>query len=568
MRILFLCHAFNSLSQRLFVELREGGHEVSVEFDINDAVSLQAVELFRPELIIAPFLKRAIPAQIWRRHVCLVVHPGIPGDRGPSALDWAILEGERNWGVTVLQANAEMDGGDVWASREFALREASKASLYRHEVTQAAVEAVLLAVARFQAGGYRPRPQAAMAAALRGRQRPAMRQADRAIDWRRDDTATVLRKIRSADGFPGLRDRLWQRELYLYDAHPAPGLAGRPGELIARCGTAVCRATADGAVWIGQLRDPGAEHPFKLPATRLLGAGAGDLPEIAPNEPGGHRDIWYREDGPVGYLHFPFYNGAMGSEQCRRLRRAYREARRRDTRVIVLMGGPDFWSNGMHLNLIEAADSPADESWCNINAMDDLAAEIIETTSHLTVAALRGNAGAGGVFLARAADYVWAHPGVILNPHYKDMGNLFGSEYWTYLLPRHAGEARARRITRARLPMGAREARAVGLLDDCFGGDRQGFERRLAARARQLAEGRELAARLEEKRARRRRDEALKPLQRYREEELERMKLNFYGFDPSYHVARYDFVHKRPKSRTPLTIASHRRTSPATRSAS
>jgi putative two-component system hydrogenase maturation factor HypX/HoxX len=39
------------------------------------------------------------------------------------------------------------------------------------------------------------------------------------------------------------------------------------------------------------------------------------------------------------------------------------------------------------------------------------------------------------------------------------------------------------------------------------------------------------------------------------------MKQNFYGFDPSYHVARYNFVYKICKSRTPLTIAKHRRTS-------
>ena len=50
----------------------------------------------------------------------------------------------------------------------------------------------------------------------------------------------------------------------------------------------------------------------------------------------------------------------------------------------------------MHLNLIEAADSAADESWRNINAIDDLAREIIATESHLTIAALQGNAGAGG----------------------------------------------------------------------------------------------------------------------------------------------------------------------------
>ena len=36
------------------------------------------------------------------------------------------------------------------------------------------------------------------------------------------------------------------------------------------------------------------------------------------------------------------------------------------------------------------------------------------------------------------------------------------------------------------------------------------------------------------------------------------MRLNFYGFDPSYHVARYNFIHKAPKSRTPLTLARHR----------
>ena len=36
------------------------------------------------------------------------------------------------------------------------------------------------------------------------------------------------------------------------------------------------------------------------------------------------------------------------------------------------------------------------------------------------------------------------------------------------------------------------------------------------------------------------------------------MRLNFYGFDPSYHVARYNFVRKIPKSRTPVTIARHR----------
>jgi putative two-component system hydrogenase maturation factor HypX/HoxX len=138
MKILFLTHAFNSLAQRLFVELRQCGHLVSVEFDINDAVTEEAVNLFNPDLIIAPFLKRAIPESIWKHRLCFVIHPGITGDRGPSALDWTIINCEPYWGVTVLQANHEMDGGNIWASVEFPMRDASKASIYRHEITDAA----------------------------------------------------------------------------------------------------------------------------------------------------------------------------------------------------------------------------------------------------------------------------------------------------------------------------------------------------------------------------------------------------------------------------------------------
>ena len=83
----------------------------------------------------------------------------------------------------------------------------------------------------------------------------------------------------------------------------------------------------------------------------------------------------------------------------------------------------------------------------------------------MTVAALQGNAGAGGVFLARAADEVWLRAGVVLSPHYKDMGNLYGSEFWTYSLPRHAAPGLPAAIMARRLPMGSAEAVRIGLAD-------------------------------------------------------------------------------------------------------
>ncbi|KAB2920505.1 MAG: hydrogenase maturation protein [Hyphomicrobiaceae bacterium] len=564
MRILLLTHSFNSLAQRMFVELAAHGHEVTVEFDINDAVTMEAVRLAEPDLVIAPFLKRPIPEAVWRRVVCLVVHPGPTGDRGPSALDWAIIEGEKTWGVTVLQAEAEMDAGPVWAWRTFPMRDAAKSSLYRSEVTQAAVAAVHEAVERFSAGRFVPERPAVRP------QRPAVRQADRAIDWMHDTTATVLRKIRSGDGNPGVKDTLFGRTVYLYDAHAAPGLAGNPGTVVARSASAIARATTDGAVWIGHVRDPAGPHPFKLPATSVLAGNLAGVPEREVDGPEGYREIRYEEHGPVGVLHFDFYNGAMGTEACRRLQGAYRTALQRPTKVIVLMGGAEFWSNGMNLNLIEASPSPADESWRNINAIDDVSEAIIRTESHLTVAALRGNAGAGGVFLARAADRVWLHEGVVLNPHYKDMGNLYGSELWSYLLPKRAGHEAANRVVQARLPMGAREAVSLGLADEVLDGDRAEFPVRVGEEAQALADEPEWSKLVIAKRRARAADEADKPLSRYRAEELERMRLNFYGFDQSYHVARSNFVRKVVKSRTPVTIARHRdrRLQPAGRKAS
>ena len=551
MRILLLTHSFNGLAQRLFVELRRYGHDVSVEFDINDAVTAEAVELFRPDIVLAPFLKRAIPEAIWRRHLCLIVHPGPPGDRGPSSLDRAILDGVAEWGVTVLQAEAEMDAGPVWASAGFPMRRATKSSLYRNEITEAAVSAVFIALDRI---GRKDQPEPVPLQPMR----PALTQAERAIDWSDDGTETVLRKIAASDGAPGVRCVLAGREVLVHDAHAAPGLGGPAGSVIARSGPAIAVATHDGAVWIGRLRDGAGAHPFKLPATDVLGDAVSGAPEIALDSGGGYREIRYEQRGPVGILHFAFLNGAMGTAQCERLLAAYREALARDTRVLVLAGGPDFWSNGMDLNRIEAADSAADESWRNINALDDLAEAILRTETHLTVAALQGNAGAGGVFLARACDEVWMRRGVVLNPHYKDMGNLFGSEFWTYSLPRHTGAENAERIAKARLPMGSKEALELGLADAGFGSTPDAFFTEALVRAETLADSDDFEGRLAGKRARRAADEAEKPLARYRAEELERMRLNFYGFDPSYHIARYNFVARVPKSRTPVTIARHR----------
>lgn len=91
--------------------------------------------------------------------------------------------GERMWNVTVLQAAAEMDAGDIWATHSFPLEGApvAKSSLYRDQVTEAAVRGVLEAVEKFESRRFKPEALDYGQPDVRGRLRPTMRQSDRAI---------------------------------------------------------------------------------------------------------------------------------------------------------------------------------------------------------------------------------------------------------------------------------------------------------------------------------------------------------------------------------------------------
>ena len=169
-------------------------------------------------------------------------------------------------------------------------------------------------------------------------------------------------------------------------------------------------------------------------------------------------------------MHFDFYNGACSTEQLKRMQAALKEiGEDDDVNTVVLMGGRTYFCNGINLNtievitgqitgqnsgttfsafrsgakdsktqqynhLIQAAKNPSEESWLNINAIDDVILEFLKIKSKCIVANLARNAGAGGVMMALAADIVLSNKEIILNPAYSGMG-LYGSEYWTYFFP-------------------------------------------------------------------------------------------------------------------------------------
>ncbi|MFC5835337.1 enoyl-CoA hydratase-related protein [Nonomuraea insulae] len=556
MRILLLCSSFNGLTQRAWLELRRAGHDVSIELALSAEAMVEAAELAKPDLVICPFLKDRVPSALWRAHRTVIIHPGPPGDRGPSSLDWAIFDAEAEWGVTALQAVEEMDAGPIWGFRTFAMPEEAprKSALYNGPVADAAVELVAEVAAKAGDASFVPEPLDYRSPEVRGRLRRAMRHADREFSWS-ESTEEILRRVRAADGSPGGRARLCELPVRVFDVYRGPELSGPAGQVAGRREGAVLVHTGDGTVWVGHVRLE-QEGAIKLPAAMAMGERVAGAPERS-----GYSEITYDRSEGVGVVSFDFYNGAMSTEQCRRLASALRYAVAQDTRVLVVRGGEVF-SNGIHLNVIDAARHPELEAWMNINAINAVCREIVGCTSQLVVASIGGNAGAGGVMMGLGADRVVVRDSVVLNPHYRTMG-LFGSEFWTYVLPRRVGAERARRLTQEALPIGAVEAVEFGLADKALSGSRLDFERRVLEYAERLAADPGYDRLLAGRRQVREVDERRKPLDAYRAEELAEMSRDMFDDQNGFRAARRGFVHKVKAQATPEHLASLRELSGA-----
>lgn len=240
---------------------------------------ISAAELACPDLVICPFLTARVPKEIYNEYLTLIVHPGPPGDAGPSALDWVLLgddgsiddasellesleseplrPGRSHWGITILQAIEEFDAGPVWAFEQFPIdidqAGLTKSELYRGPVSRAAISATLAAIDRIQvaldlAGVRAHSPNASTSVNrssaaigkvsphlianplykiqsvetgegfLGGRtvHRPLLKAAQRDFDVRRHTAQQISRRIRCGDSQPGVLSKLFGSNLYLY----------------------------------------------------------------------------------------------------------------------------------------------------------------------------------------------------------------------------------------------------------------------------------------------------------------------------------------------------------------
>ena len=546
MKILLIISSFNSLSQSVYCKLQELEHKVFIKFAISKELMIEAVEEINPDIVFCPFLKQFIPSEIFENYPTFVLHPGIIGDRGHNSLDNAINDEVKQWGVVILKANEVLDGGDIYAQSNFIMREeSSKASIYRNEVTQATLKALKQFLQNYQNKDFIPTKQ------ILNPIHKNLSQENRKINWQKDNTKQILKKINMSDSTPGVKDEILGVECYLFSAFIEDTLRGKTKEILAKRDGAICIGTIDGAIWISQIQELDS---FKLPATYVLkdkikGIEEKRIPLVIEDERKSFYELRVQRKDEIAYLYFNFHNGAMTSTQCIKLKYAI-EYLKEECKVLVLMGADDFFSNGIHLNILEDSKKQGEDGWSNINAMNEAVKAVLLCDEIITVASFNKNSGAGGVFLGLACDYAISSENTIFNPHYKTLG-LSGSEYHTFILPKRVGQTKSKELLENCLPINANYAKKINMIDEVY--PFEDYQEKLEIFCENLLKNEDTFEEFID----RKKDfleQELPLMEECKEKELQIMYDEFWQKSSSFHTLRYDFVHKIKPKNTPKRL--------------
>ena len=546
MKILLIISSFNSLSQSVYCKLQELEHKVFIKFAISKELMIEVVQEINPDIVFCPFLKQFIPNEIFENYPTFVLHPGIIGDRGHNSLDNAINDEVKQWGVVILKANEVLDGGDIYAQSNFIMREeSSKASIYRNEVTQSTLKALEQFLQNYQNKDFIPTKQ------ILNPIHKNLSQENRKINWQKDNTKQILKKINMSDSTPGVKDEILGVECYLFSAFIEDTLRGKTKEILAKRDGAICIGTIDGAIWILQIQELGS---FKLPATYVLkdkikGIEEKRIPLVIEDERKSFYELRVQRKDEIAYLYFNFHNGAMTSTQCIKLKYAI-EYLKEECKVLVLMGADDFFSNGIHLNILEDSKKQGEDGWSNINAMNEAVKAVLLCDEIITVASFNKNSGAGGVFLGLACDYAISSENTIFNPHYKTLG-LSGSEYHTFILPKRVGQTKSKELLENCLPINANYAKKINMIDEVY--PFEDYQEKLEIFCENLLKNEDTFEEFID----RKKDfleQELPLMEECKEKELQIMYDEFWEKSSSFHTLRYDFVHKIKPKNTPKRL--------------
>ncbi len=218
------------------------GQEVQAEFAALNA-----------DLAVLAYVTQIVPPAIFNtpRLGSICFHPSLlPRYRGGSAINWQIIRGETQTGVSVFWVDPGIDTGPILVQKRAAIRPNDTAgSLYYDTLFPLGVDAVLEAVDAIAAGSA---PRVAQDEAQASYD-PLCRDEHAAIDWSQP-AQTVYNLIRGCDPQPGAYT-LWRgRPLRLYDGTLATGANLRPGVVADISADGLLIGTGSGGVRIRRVR--------------------------------------------------------------------------------------------------------------------------------------------------------------------------------------------------------------------------------------------------------------------------------------------------------------------------
>jgi methionyl-tRNA formyltransferase len=204
----------------------------------------------KPDLQVMAFVTLFVPEEFLSipTHGSIQYHPSLlPAHRGPSAINWPIIKGETETGLSIFWPDNGLDTGDVLIQKKTPISDTDTlGSVYFDRLFPMGVDAMLEAVDLVKAGKAPRIKQDDSKATYEGRCGPGNAKIDWGKSWRQID-----RLIRGCSPAPGAWSTLDGKTLKIFEAKPLPakdpkGIAGKMGEIAAMESDGFTVVCADG----------------------------------------------------------------------------------------------------------------------------------------------------------------------------------------------------------------------------------------------------------------------------------------------------------------------------------
>jgi methionyl-tRNA formyltransferase len=226
-----------------------------------DPAVLEQFRGFAPDLQVMAFVTLIVPAEFLAAPTLGTIqyHPSLlPRHRGRSAINWPIIKGETETGLTVFWPDGGIDTGDLLLQKSTPISATDTlGSVYFDRLFPMGVEALAEAVALVKAGTA---PRVPQDDALATYEAPCERQNAR-LDWGRP-CAQLYDLVRGCDPSPGAWTTLDGEVLQVFAAEPRPardaaGVGGAMGEVVEVGAGGFSVVCADGRLWVTRVKPAG-----------------------------------------------------------------------------------------------------------------------------------------------------------------------------------------------------------------------------------------------------------------------------------------------------------------------